>query len=58
MQDYTTEVATVGQIFSQCSRKDTFVFTVNVNNHGMNRETVFQTVRFIFQFSLETNMKF
>ena len=58
MQNFIMKVSIVGQIFLQCSRKDTFVFTINVINHGINRETVYQTVRLIFQFSLEINIKF
>ena len=34
------------------------VFTRNVNNHGMNRETVYQIVRIISQISLELHIKF
>ena len=46
------EVSTVGQILLQYSRKDTFVFTRNVNKHGMDQEVLYQIVRFISQFSL------
>ena len=52
------EVPTVGQILLQYSRKDTFVFTRNVNNHKMDRKTVHQTVRFTSQFSMEIHIKF
>ena len=58
MQNYTMKVSIVGQIFLQRNRKDTFVFTINVINHGINRETIHQTVRLIYQFSLEINIKF
>ena len=34
------------------------VFTKNVNNHGMNRETVYQIVRIISQISLKLHIKF
>ena len=50
---YITEVSTVGQILLQCCRKDTFVFTRNVNNHRINQEAVSQIVRFNFQFYLK-----
>ena len=58
MQNYTMKVSIGCEIFLQCSRKDTFVFTINVINHGISRETVYQTVRLISQFSLEINIKF
>ena len=58
MQNYTTKVSIGCQIFLKCSRKDTFVFTINVINHGISREAVYQTVRLISQFSLEINIKF
>ena len=38
--------------------KRKLVFTRNVNNHGMNRETVYQIVRIISQISLELHIKF
>ena len=36
----------------------TLVFTRNVNNHEMDRKTVYQIVRFISQFSMEIHIKF
>ena len=51
------EVSTVGQILLQYSRKDTFVFTRNVNKHGMDQEVLYQIVRFISQFSLVFSYK-
>ena len=53
-ENYTTKVSTVGQILLQCCRKDNFVFTRNVNNHGINPETVCQIVKFISHFSGNT----
>ena len=50
---YITEVSTVGQILLQRCGKDTSVFIRNVNNHGINQETVSQIVRFISQFSMK-----
>ena len=38
--------------------KQKSVFSRNVNNHGMNRETVYQIVRIISQISLELHIKF
>ena len=51
------EVSTVGQILLQYSRKDTFVFTRNVNKHGMDQEVLYHIVRFISQFSLVFSYK-
>ena len=58
MQNYTMKVSIGCQIFLQCSQKDTFVFTINLIKHGINHETVYQTVRLISQFSLEINIKY
>ena len=44
-KNYCMEVSRVGQILLQCSGKDSF--TRNVNNHRMDREKVYQIVRFI-----------
>ena len=56
--NHAMEKSTVGHVISERHWESTFDFTEIVNNHGLKRGTVCQTVRFVSQFSLQLFIQF
>ena len=56
--NHVTEPSTVGHVISERHRKSTLDFAEIVNNSGLKRGTVCQTMKFASQFSLKPCIQF